>query len=63
MSLPLLLLVHGETFARTVSCIKQQQQKHLPQRYFIQSRLTDERKASKVECTAFIKKKFWERLG
>ena len=44
-------------------CIKQQQQRHLPQRYFIQARLTDERKASEVECTAFIKKKFWERLG
>ena len=44
-------------------CIKQQQQRHLPQRYFIQARLTDERKPSEVECTAFIKKKFWERLG
>ena len=38
-------------------CIKQQQQRHLPQRNFIQARLTDERKASEVECTAFIKKK------
>ena len=38
-------------------CIKQQQQKHLPQRYFIQARLTNERKASEVECIEFIKKK------
>ena len=52
-----LWIVHGstyyrETFARTVSCVKQQQ--YLPQRYFIQARLTDERKASEVEYTAYI---------
>ena len=60
MSLPL-WPVHGSTyyreaFARTVSCVKQLQQKeqHLPQRYFIQALLTDERKASLVERTAYI---------
>ena len=52
-----LWIVHGstyyrETFARTVSCVKQQQ--YLPQRYFIHARLTDEGKASEVECTAYI---------
>ena len=51
-------LVHAstyyhETFARIVSYVKQQQQ-HLPQRYFIQARLTDERKTSEVGRTACI---------
>ena len=32
----------------------QQKEQHLPQRYFIQALLTDERKASLVERTAYI---------
>ena len=48
---------------RSHSASNNNTERHLPQRYFIQARLTDERKPSEVECTAFIKKKFWERLG
>ena len=50
---------YHETFARTVSCVKQQQQ-HLPQRYLIQAHLTDGHKASEVVYTAYIKKKMGE---